>query len=1003
MRKSIQLILCFLFLNTMAQKSTIYTTDLEDYNTAIFLYKNTQYQSAQIIFNKIITNKNPKLNSLQEDCNYYFASCSLHLNQQSAGNLMETFVENYPSSTKNNKALYQISNFYFNQFNYPKALEWLNKVDTDNLSDDTIDAFNFQNGYCFFIAKDNKTATNYFNKVLNSNDYGKQAKYYLGFMAYQNNDYNAANKQFEQVAEDEKYKSKLSYFQADMNFKQGNFQEAIDLGMLAMTKSTVAEKSELSKIIGESYFNLQQYDKALPYLMAYRGYKGKWSNTDFYQLGYAYYKQNDFENAISQFNKIIEGKNFIAQNGYYHLGECYLKTDRKQQAINAFKNASEMEFDTKIQEDAALNYSKLSYEMGNSYQSVSDILMAFVTKYPKNNNTFEIESLLINSFVTSKNYAAALDILEKSNNPKQKSAYQKVTFYRALEFYNDGNYQEALILLKKSTANPIDEKFTARATFWKAETEFVLENFINSASSFNDFIKFQSAKNTSEFKNVNYNLGYCYFKLKDYEKSANHFQAQIDTNKTDVTRLNDSYLRLGDCKFVTLKYLPAMEAYHKIADAKNIDSDYAVYQKSICYGFLNKNDKKIENFNLFLKNYSKSQYRDDALFELANTYIAEKKTDLAIKTYEQLINEFKNGLYHAKSILKQGLIYYNDNKDDLALVKFKKLVADFPKSEESIEAVATAKLIYIDNGKIDEYVNWIKDLDFVEVNNSELDNETYKFAEKQYLQNNYKAAISNFSKYISQFSEGINALKANFYLAQLLFSDNQKTKSIANYNFVIDQSKSEFTEQSLVRLSEIYLKTDNYANALSALKRLENEADFPQNKLFAQANLMKINYENKDFANAVIYAEKVLMNPKMDNKIKSEAQIIIARSAIKTNDDARARIAYSKLLIIAKGELAAEALYFDAYFKNKDGKFELSNKAVNKLSKDYSSYKYFGAKGLIIMAKNFYVLKDSFQATYILNAVIENFTDFDDVVLEAQKELDTIKGEESKINSSVGK
>jgi hypothetical protein len=37
------------------------------------------------------------------------------------------------------------------------------------------------------------------------------------------------------------------------------------------------------------------------------------------------------------------------------------------------------------------------------------------------------------------------------------------------------------------------------------------------------------------------------------------------------------------------------------------------------------------------------------------------------------------------------------------------------------------------------------------------------------------------------------------------------------------------------------------------------------------------------------------------------------------------------------------------------------------------------------MAKNFYGLKDSFQATYILDNVIENFTDFPDVISEAKK------------------
>ena len=53
------------------------------------------------------------------------------------------------------------------------------------------------------------------------------------------------------------------------------------------------------------------------------------------------------------------------------------------------------------------------------------------------------------------------------------------------------------------------------------------------------------------------------------------------------------------------------------------------------------------------------------------------------------------------------------------------------------------------------------------------------------------------------------------------------------------------------------------------------------------------------------------------------------------------------------------------------------------------------------MAKNLYGLKDSFQATYILESVIKNFTDYSDVVEEAQKELDAIKAEESKRNSSI--
>lgn len=993
-------LLCFIVgtLSVSAQKSAIYDNDTSEFDRALNLYNNQQYQSAQIIFDKV--KSETKNMDIEADCAYYSANCGIRLDQANADTQMENFVENYPTSTKTNQAYIEVAHYYFEQGRYPQALTWFDKVNEGSLTAREMNKFNFQKGYSFFTAKKKKEATQYFNKVVNSEEYGSQAKYYLGFMSYEADDYKEATKYFDEVSGEEKYKEKLSYFQADMNFKLGNFQKAIDLGQAAMAKSNALEKSELNKIIGESYFNLKQYDKAIPYLTQYKGKKGKWSNTDFYQLGYAYYKQNDYENAIAQFNKIIGGNDSVAQNAYYHLGESYLKTNAKQQALNAFKNASEMEFDAKIQEDATLNYAKLSYEIGNSYQSVPDVLAGFIERYPNSPNRPEIEGLLIDSYITSKNYKGALDLLEK-NKTANRAAYQKVTFYRGLELYTDGDYQQAMSMFKKSIAEPRDARFSARATFWKGETEYVLDNFTESLLSFKQFIGFPEAKQTPEYKNINYNIAYAYFKLKEYDQAGNYFQSQIDAVKDDKVRLNDSYLRLADSRFVTAKYWPAMDAYNKVIELKSIDADYAAYQKAISYGFVGKNDKKIEDFNKFLQQFPKSSYRDDALFELGNTYVAQNQISSAVGTYDQLLREFKNGSYSSKAILRQGLVYYNGEKPQEALVKFKKVASEYPRTPEALEAVATARLIYLDSGKVDEYATWVRTLDFVEVSDAELDNDTYEAAEKQYQQNNAKQAISGFSGYVAKFPNGIHALKANFYLAQLYFADGLEANAIPNYEYVVSKPRNEFTEQSLARLAQIYIKKNDAAKSTATLKRLEAEADFPQNVTFAQANLMKNYYEAKDYPNAVVYAEKVLANPKTDDKIKSDAQIIVARSAIQTNDEGKARTAYAKLLTIATGELAAEALYYDAYFKNKDGKFEPSNAAVQKLTKNYSGYKYFGAKGLIVMAKNFYGLKDSFQATYILESVIKNFTAFPDVVEEAEKELAIIKSEESKTNSSI--
>ena len=550
--KTLFLALFFVSQSNMAQQSAIYLNQNPEYHKAIQLYKEKQFQAAQILFERV--KNTTQSEEVLSDCDYFIANCAIKTNQQDADALMESFIENHPTSTKRNLAYFEVAQYYFAEANYIQSLKWYENIFEPELAVSDMEKANFQRGYANFSIKKNKDAANYLNKVIQSTEYGNQAKYYLGYLAYEGDNYKVANELFGQVENQDKYKEKMGYFQADMNFKLGNFQKAIDLGEPQLKKSTAIEKSELSKIIGESYFNLKQYDKAIPYLQAYKGKNGKWNHTDFYQLGYAFYQQKNYESSILQFNKIIDGNDFLAQNAYYHLAESYLNTDKKQQAINAFKTASEMNFDAKIQEDAALNYTKLSYEIGNPYVSTPEILKSFMDKYPTNPNNAELKSLLINSFITSKNYTEALILLEKNKTPENKLPYQKVTFYRGLEVYTDGKYQEAYILFKKSLTENKDAKIFARATFWKAECEYSLDQFSESLLTYKQFLNDAAASETPESKTANYNLAYAYFKIKEYENAIPQFNAFILTSKDDKVRLTDAYLRMADCNYISSKY-----------------------------------------------------------------------------------------------------------------------------------------------------------------------------------------------------------------------------------------------------------------------------------------------------------------------------------------------------------------------------------------------------------------------------------------------------------------
>ncbi|KUO64644.1 MAG: hypothetical protein APF83_07885 [Lutibacter sp. BRH_c52] len=987
-------------LTISAQQTTIYTNSLANYNHAVELYQNKAYLAAQEKFIDI-KSQFENADEMKANCDYYIANSAIRLEQPNADELMQEFVDKYPTSTKNNRASIDVADYYFNVGKYGYAAKWYAKVNPISLTSREEERYNFNYAYSLFTAKNYAKAKPYFLNLLNSQEYGARAKYYYGYIAYNQDDYETANTYLGEVVDDTAFKTDVSYYLADMNFKLGKFDKAIEHGLPLLPKSKGIEHSEISKIVGESYFNLQKFEEAIPHLNNYKGQKGKWNNTDYYLLGYAYFKQNDYEKAISTFNKIIGGNNAVAQNAYYHLAECYLKQDKKQEALNAFRNASQMQFVPEIQKDAWLNYAKLSYEIGNPYKSVPDVLKEYVELYPNSTSRNEINELIISAYITSKDYKGALEYLKDKKSAKERALFQKVAFYRGTELFAEGNYDLAKEGFENSLSVPLDANITARATYWKGESNYLLNNFREAVTDFQKFASSSEASKTQEFNELYYNLGYAYFKQKDYGNAIEAFKKYNAKNVDDAVRKNDTYLRIGDGYFVTSSYKNAIEFYSKAIEMKGIDADYAQFQKAISYGLTGNENAKIKELNAFLNSSTKSGYKDDAYYVLGNSYLEKNQNELAIENYDNLIANYKRSPLVSKAMLKKGLIYYNTNKNEQALTAYKTVVQQFPNSADAKQAVKNARQIYVDLGRVDEYAAWVKTVGFVNVTNAELDNDTYESAEKQYLQNNHKKAIESFKKYLVSFPNGLHALNANFYLAQSLFSDNKHSEAISNYNYVINQPHSEFTEDALSRLSLIYLQNNNWEKAIPLLERLESEANLPQNTIFAQSNLMKGHYAAKNYSKAVDYAELVLRNNKLEDRVKSDAHIIIARSAIKTNNESKARNAYATVEKIASGELKAEALYYSAYFENKDGNYKVSSEIVQKIAAEYSAFKYWGAKGLVLMADNNYKLKDAYQATYILESVIKNFTQFSDVVEEATTALNKIKMEQAKTNESI--
>lgn len=942
----------------------------------------------------------PSLEKEHKAAHFYTIATALRLNISGAEKMLGAFIVDDPTSYLSETAYFDAANFYFNRGKYSYALKWYRRISETEVARYSRPLYNFNKGYTYFVTRQYKNAKPLFEKVKSIPAFESDANYYLGYISYQLDDYEEANKNFNKLNRNEDDNT-IGYFQADMNFKLGRFEEAIKLAEKALKDADPKEQSELSKIIGESYFNLEKYNEALPNLIGYKGKKGRWKNTDFYQLGYTHYRLGDWSNAIAQFNKIISGKNALAQNAYYHLAECYLKTNQKTAALNAFKSAANMTFDAVIKEDAALNYAKLSYEVGNAYESTSVLLQTFIKNYPKNENNSALEELLLDSYVRSNNYDGALALLKKVTGKKYAPVRQRVHYKKAISLYKGGQFTQAINQLEDAMKADKNPGFETQILFWKSQAHYALAEYEKSIETLLYLQQNPFHKRLSNGYLIAYHMGYSFFKLKNYPQAQTQFETFLSQPSLPVEYQRDALLRLGDAHFVLKAYWPAMDQYEKASNLGPQNAMYAMYQQAISYGFVDRLEKKIELLKQLLLQFSSSRYLDDALFELALSHTQKGDYDEAIAYYNQLIGTHVKSPYRSRALLNKGLIFYNLGKSEEALTVLKNLVEGYPNEVLAQQAFLTIKEISIDQNQVAAFAQWAKGTSITSITDLELEKAAYQAIERLLEEQKKKPAEKALTAYLENYPEGTNALVAAFQLAELYFEEEQWSSAITYYSLVVEKASNQYTEQSLVRMTQGYLKTEEQDKAVSLWERLLASAQFEDNKRYAQFNLMQHYFNAQDYAKAIDLSEAILRLSALDEQIKWDALYVLAKAAESQKNTPKAAKAFSQLEKAPQAKRAVEALFFNAQEKHKIKDYANSNTVIEKIAQNYAGFPEWNAKSLLLMAQNFYALEDPFQASFILESLIENFAQFTEIKAQAENELKKINALEAKENASI--
>ena len=654
--------------------------------------------------------------------------------------------------------------------------------------------------------------------------------------------------------------------------------------------------------------------------------------------------------------------------------------------------ASKLAFDKQLQEDALFEYAQLSYELDFNTQAM-EATRLYLKNYPRSTRTDEVKILLGEALLNSRNYKEAVDILEPipNKNVSARTAYQKVTYYRGLEYYNERAFENAIGIFLRSLKSPVDANIKALTTYWMAEAMYEVRKYGESVENFEKFMDMPEAQETNVYNYANYAMAYAAFGDEKYKKAANYFEKFLQGDEKDQNSINDAITRIGDSYFVLKSYGKALEYYNRIIAQHSKGEDYALFQRGVIQGLQGSLDTKISTMNSVLTNFPQSDYADDADFEIAYTYFLKNDSQTAKSGLQALIQKYPRSSYIPRALVTIGLIDFNNNFDDLAIESFKQVIKDYPSTDEAKQSLKQIEKIYTDKGDAVTYLAYAQSTPIGNYSAAQQESIMYTAANNLYQRGDWQGTVGAVNAYFDKFNtKPIYDKQARFIRAQSLVQLNKADDAVADYNVILNDWTSTYTEQSLISMAKLYMAQKKYNEAVVFLKKLETTAEYKANYAFAINNLLICYAQMKAADDVLKYVQEVRLNEKSAQEDKFKTGLYAGLAHLQKGDTTAAVNEFDYTVANTKTIAAAEAKYNIALIEYLRGKYKASQQTCFDLAKEMPTYNYWVAKAFILLADNYIKLKDSYQAKATLQSIIDGYRGDDEIVATAQQKLNVL-------------
>ena len=971
-------------------------TPEQNYMEGKLLFECKHYNAARQTLGKLRNNRSLSSEMIQE-AEYMMVCSTYELKEEEAYTEIANHLKKYPYSLHANRLKTFLANILYERKEYEAALRQYEQSEPDDLNDSERDEATLYQAICHLNVGNTQKAYTLFSVLLMcSEEYQTSALFYKAYIDYTYQRFQEAAPIFNELLNNPSYRNKSMAYLADISLTGKDYPTAYRLAKDYLREYPEGEAvCDMTRIAGEARYGENDFMEASKLLTHYLACSPAPKRNALYKSGICHYKQGNYSQAATLFTRAAGEPDALTQNAYLHSGLSFVQLKETNKARMAFEQASSMNFDKAIKEQALYNYALCIHETAYSGFGESVLIFErFLNEYPHSVYRNQVNDYLIEVYMNTRSYKTALASIAKIQKPDTRilEAKQKILYRLGTEAFANSNYQEAESHFTQSLkVGKQDSEVKANAFFWRGEARYKLANWQGAANDYQQYLATASIRKTTLRNTTYYNLGYTAFHQQKYPQALNYFRT-VQKEALSSSMQADLCNRIGDCYFYNRDFKEALAHYNQATTLEPSMGDYPLFQAGFIEGLQKNYPGKIALLENLVLKFPQSNYIDDALYEQGRAYVQLERNTQAIETFQQLVKQFPESVWASKAANEIGLLHYQDDQFEEAILAYKQVITNYAGSEEARLALRDLKSIYVDLNRIDEYARYVSSLNgYAPFNHNEHDSLTYVAAEKIYLRGDTQKARNSFNQYLQQFPQGNYCLNAHYYLGMIEYHAQNIDIARKHLDKVLEYPNNKFSEEALIPATELAYKEMDYPRALTLYKLLKGKTTSNERMELANTGILRTAYLTQSYDDVLAISEEIINNPKSSSELKNETRYYRCRSLISQGKKEEAIVDLPELAKDTRNIYGAEAKYRVAEMYYSENRFTEAEKELLNYIEISTPHSYWLARSFVLLADVYIKTDRKLEAKQYLLSLQQNYNEKNDIETMIQKRLKMIE------------